>query len=165
MTPIDIYALTSICLNMREQDKAEIYALRPHDNPLRLAAEAYTVLTHHGRGKIAWHKGQPAAVMGFYARWPGCWEAVSFGTEHYKSAGIDLMRYGRELARDILSELGANRLQADSRADNLQAHAFIRALGGKPEGTMKHYGKDGSDYIRFVWITETEGKLVMKETA
>jgi hypothetical protein len=163
MSPIDLHALTAICLSLRDRDAKEIFGLRPHDCPLRLAGEAYTVLTHMGRGKIAWHKGQPVAVLGFYERWPGCWEAVSFGTDRYADVGIDLMRYGRQLARDILGEIGANRLQADSRIDNVQAHAFIKALGGNPEGTMKHYGKDGTDYVRFVWLAESDAKLVMKE--
>jgi RimJ/RimL family protein N-acetyltransferase len=154
MTPIDMYALLSICLNLRDEDKAEIYGLRDHDNPIKLAGEAYYVLYHKGRGSIAWHNGQPVAVIGFYERWPGCWEAVSFGTEHYKAVGVDLMRYGRKLARELLSsDLGARRLQADSRIDNEQAHAFIRVLGGKPEGPpMRSYGRDGADYQRFVWL-------------
>ena len=160
MSPIDLHALTAICLNIRAEDHREIYGLRSHECPFRLAGEAYTALHHHGRGKIAWHRGQPTAVIGFYERWPNCWEAVSFGTTNYKSCGIDLMRCGREMARDILTDLGANRLQADSRADNIQAHAFIRALGGKPEATLQRYGKDGSDYIRFVWLAERDATLV-----
>ena len=164
MRPLDLNALTWICLNLREQDQAEIYGQRPHDNPLRLAHEAHTALTHMGRGKIAWHAGQPAAVIGFYERWPGMWEAVSFGTENYKDVGVELMRAGRAMARDILTEFGANRLQADSRVDNLEAHKFIRILGGTPEGPpMRAYGKDGSDYQRLVWLNERDRGLVVKE--
>lgn len=165
MTPIDIHAMTSICLNLREEDKREILSVRRHDCLLTLAGEAYTALVHYGRGKIAWHKGVPAAVIGFYEMRPNVWDAVSFGTEHYKDVGIHLMREGRAIARDLLTEVGANRLQADSRSDNIQAHAFIKALGGKPEFTMRYYGRDGSDYIRFVWLTETDRQLVIKETA
>jgi hypothetical protein len=165
MTPIDLHALTSICLNLRQDDRKEIFGIRHHDSPLHLAGEAYTVLKHMGRGSIAWHKGIPVAVIGFYERWPGCWDAVSFGTDDYKAVGVELMREGRRLAKQILEELGANRLQADSRADNVQAHAFIRALGGKEEGRLRSYGKDGSDYIRFVWLTELDAQLVIKETA
>lgn len=154
-----------ITLHLREQDATEIYGLRPHDCPLRLAYEANMALGQMGRGKVVWCQGQPAGVIGFYERWPGCWEAVSFGTDRYRDAGVALMREGRRLARDILIDLGANRLQADSRVDNVQAHAFIRALGGKPEGPpLERYGKDGSAYQRFVWLAEVEGKQLM-ETA
>ena len=162
---LDRYAITHITLHLREQDASEIYGLRPHDCPLRLAYEAHYMLSRHGRGKVAWFRGVPAAVIGFYERWPGCWEAVSFGTERYKDVGVALMREGRKLARGILDDLGANRLQADSRIDNVQAHAFIRALGGKPEGPpLEKYGKDGATYQRFVWFGDVQGKQLM-ETA
>lgn len=161
ITPITLGSLEMICRELREVDQREILNLRPHDSWAILALEAYHVLAYQGRGVIAWVDGMPAGVMGFGKLRPGVWDAVSFGTNNYEKAAFLLMRAGREMARDILRETDARRLQADARADNIKAHQFIEALGGKPESTMRSYGKDGSDYVRFVWLRAAgDGALV-----
>lgn len=156
LTPVTLGALEQICHRLRATDADEILNLRPHDSWALLALEAHYCLTVRGRGVIAWVHGMPAAVIGFGELRPGVWDAVSFGTDAYKDAGVVLMRAGRRMARDILSDpvLGARRLQADAKASNTRAHQFIRALGGVPEGIMRSYGKDGSDYQRFVWLRD-----------
>lgn len=62
LTDIDYTALEYICLNMRDCDRREIYALRPHDNPLLLASEAHALIRNTGRGRIGWAKGRLAAL-------------------------------------------------------------------------------------------------------
>lgn len=161
ITPVTLGAVEMICRELREVDQREIYNLRPHDSWMILALEAYHVLTYKGRGVVAWVGGMPAAVMGFGELRPGVWDAVSFGTDRYEKAAFLLMRAGREMARDILRETDARRLQADARADNVKAHQFIEALGGKSESRMRSYGKDGADYVRFVWLrADGDGALV-----
>lgn len=157
LTAVTLGALEQICNSLRAVDADEILNLRAHDSWAILALEAHYVLTVKGRGVIAWVHGMPAAVIGFGELRPGVWDAVSFGTDDYEAAGVALMRAGRMMARDILNDpaLGARRLQADAKASNTRAHAFIRALGGVPEGPpMRSYGKDGSAYQRFIWLRE-----------
>lgn len=162
VTGVTLPALEEICWAMRDADKREIFPLRPHDQWHTLALEAWVALGHQGRGVIAWVDGRPAACIGFCEMRPNVWDAVSFGTADYRYCGVHLMREGRRMAREILTDLGANRLQADSIVDNHEAHKFIQALGGKPEGPpMKHFGKGGEDYQRFVWLrAEGAAKLV-----
>lgn len=153
-----------ICRELRAADRAEIYNLRSHDSWVILAREAYVAMAHMGRGAVVWLDGLPQACIGFAEIRPGVYDAISFGTDRYRECGVALMRMGRRLARDLLTatELGAHRLQADARADNTEAHKFIRILGGKLEGPpMRAYGRDGSDYQRFVWLrADGDAKLV-----
>jgi hypothetical protein len=152
LTDIDYFAIEYICLNLREQDKEEILNLRPHDNPLQLAYEAHQGIKNCGRGRISWVKGKPAALAAFTESWPGVWDVWMFGTEDFKAAAIPLLRWVRTEANEILQVCAGHRLQCDSRDGYDEAHKMIRAMGGRPEFTMRRYGKDGSDYVRFIWL-------------
>lgn len=115
-----------------------------------------------GRGRVAWHDGRPAGVLGYYEPWPGQWEAVAFGTDAFRHVGTQLGRYGLKEMRAILRDVGARRLQADSHADNADGHRFIKALGGQQESVLRAYGKDGANYYRFVWLAERDAKPILK---
>lgn len=160
LSGVTLPALEDLCWSMREADRREIYPLRPHDSWHMLALEAWHALGLNGRGVICWLDGRPAAVIGFCELRPNVWDAVSFGSARYRECGVALMREGRRMAREILVDLGANRLQADSIVGNREAHKFIRALGGKPEVVLRQYGKGGEDYQRFVWLRSEAAHLV-----
>lgn len=158
---LNLYDLEYICLNIRDQDREEVLGLQNHDSPLRLAYEATHFIRNNGRSKIAWYKGKPAAFFGFAEIRPGVWEIWMFGTEDFKSVALDLMRWCRKEANDILGHAQGHRLQAMSRAGYDEAHKLIRAMGGVQECVHRRYGKDGSDYICFVWLNG-ENDAVLK---
>lgn len=161
LTDISYFELEFICMGMRESDKSEIFAMRPHDNPLQLAMEAHAVIKNQGRGQISWVKGRPAAVAAFTEDWPGVWSVWMFGTEDFKAAAIPLLRWVRKEANDILKVCAGHRLQCDSAASHHEAHKMIKAMGAIPEFTMRKYGKTGEDFIRFVWLNG-ENDAVLK---
>lgn len=152
LTPIDIGTLEFVCLNLRESDRVEILALRPHDNLVRLAWEANQIIVNQGRGVVAWHQGRPAGVAAFTEMWPGAWEAWMFGTDDFRHVAVELMRWLRKGANEILTVCNGNRLHCDCRVGNDENHKMIMALGAEPEVTLRNYGKDRSDYVRYVWL-------------
>lgn len=160
LTDIDYNALEYLCLNMRSRDREEIYALRPHDNPLQLAMEAHAQIRNLGRGRIAWWKGKPAAVLAFTEDWPGVWSIWMFGTDDFKNVAIDLVRWARKEASEILKVCAGHRIHCDSRSDYEEAHKLLKAAGAKPEGQKVRYGKDGQDYTTFVWLRERDGAVL-----
>lgn len=153
LTEITLPAIESICYRLRERDKAEIYALLPHDNPYRLAWEAHAAILNQGRGRIAWISGRPAGLIAFTEQWPGVWYSWMFGTDEFRSVALELVRWGRREVREILKVSRGHRCHCDSRFDHDEAHRLLKALGARPEGPpMRRYGKDGSDFQRFVWL-------------
>ena len=161
LTDITLPSIESICYRMREQDRIEVFGVRPHDNAYRLAWEVHAVILNQGRGRIAWHDGRPAALMAFTENWPGMWDAWAFGTNDFKSVFVELVGWGRREARSILTVCKGHRLQCDSRVGHDDAHKMIRALGGKAEGqAMRGYGKDGADYQRFVWLRSEDAAVL-----
>lgn len=152
-THITLGSLEYIALNMREVDRLEAFAVVPHDNPCRLAWESYHYIINNGRGQIAWHAGKPAGMCAITENWPGCWQVWMFGTEDFKSVALPLVRWFRKEANDILTTCEGRRLQCDSRIGHPDAHKMLVAFGAIPEGDpMRRYGKDGSDFQRYVWI-------------
>lgn len=137
---------------MREDDRREIFAIRPHDSPVQLAWESYHYIRNNGRGRIAWHKQRPAAVAAFTEAWPGHWNVWMFGTNDFRAAAVPLIRWIRSEAREILSVCKGHRLEADSLFDHHDAHRMMRALGAKEESRMPRYGKGGEEFIKFVWL-------------
>lgn len=161
LTDIDLVSLEYICLNMRPIDAVEIFGVRDHDSPIKLAWEAHYLIRAKGRGRIAWHDGRPAALIALTEDRPGVWQIWMFGTAAFKSVAYTCMRWAREQAADLIEHHGGMRLHCESHEDHDEAHRFLRALGAVEEGPpMRHFGKDGKDYQRFVWIAgENDHKL------
>lgn len=154
LTEIELPSLEYICLNLRDVDKREVYNVLDHDNPMILAMQAYYVAVNKGRGRIAWHNGRPAAYIAVSEERPTVWSVSLFGTADFKAVAVDCVRWLRPTIVEMISERGGRRLHCDSHVDHREAHAFLTMLGARPEGPpMRHFGKDGSDYQRFVWIT------------
>lgn len=160
LTDITYPSLEYVCMNLRACDREEIFALRNHDNPLQLACEAHAAIRNLGRGRVAWYRGRPAAIGAFTQEWRGVWSAWMFGTDDFKASLVPLVRWMRNEANAILSVCEGHRCHCDSRADHTEAHKLIQALGGRREFTMRRYGKDKSDFIRFVWLNGEDNAVL-----
>lgn len=160
---IDLPSLEYICLNMREVDKREVYNVVDHDNPIMLAYQAHYIGCTKGRGRIAWVNGKPAAFIAFTEDRPSVWTVSMFGTDDFKAAAFACMRWCRETAANLIETRGGRRLQCDSHIEHTEAHKFLITLGAVKEGPpMKHFGKDGSDFQRFVWIAGVNDHIIRK---
>jgi hypothetical protein len=162
LTEITLHSLTYLCLNMREVDRVEIMGMMEHDNPVQLAHEAHWLFGNKGRARIAWYRGRPAAIIGLTEDRKGVWHISMFGTDDFKAVAFECMRWARKTITELLQPpFNGRRLQCDSHIDHHEAHKFLRALGATAEGPpMRHYGKDGSAYQRYVWIAGENYELV-----
>lgn len=165
LSDISLPAIEYICLNMRSCDREEIYNILPHDSPIRLAWEAYCLINNNGRGRVAWHQGKPAAVISLTEDRPAIWQISMFGTDDFKNVAFPCMRWARETLRELASPpMNGRRLQCDSRVGHEEAAKFLLALGAQKEGPpMRHYGKDGGDYQRFVWLIGDNDHVLRRE--
>lgn len=163
LTEFTLPSFEYICLNMRECDRTEVFGMQHHESPMQLAYDAAHVIRNKGRSRIAWSErtNKPAAFGAFTEDWPGLWSVWMFGTDDFKDCAIELLRWFRKEANDILTVCNGHRLQCDSRADHDEAHKMLKALGAIEEVRLRRYGKDGADYIRFVWLNG-ENDAVLK---
>lgn len=139
---------------MRQADKDEIFALRWSDNPIDLAEDTMNV---PGPKWSAHLEGVgPAAVYGAAPMWPGVWCLWLYGTPHFQQIGVRLSRHIQRVMLPALAIAGAHRAEARSLATHTEAHAWLERLGGKPEATLKGYGKRGEDFIVYAWSVRPE---------
>lgn len=150
MKQISLSAVEYVCLNMRESDRAEVFGMRAHDNPMILAKEIVAVAPY-GKVGIADHQGRPAAIIGVTPMWPGVWSAWAFGTDDWPKVAIELTRYALRVLRPFILERGAHRMQCESRIDHVEAHRWLQTLGAEPEAILSRFGRDGTDYVMFRW--------------
>ena len=151
-TDITLDPLFAMCLHLREKDREEVFVLLPHDNLYRFAFESDAWIRNSGRGALFWVNGAPSALGAFTEHWPGVWNVWMIGTKDFDHCVMPLMRWVRKTAVEILDDVGGHRLQCESMATYEDAHKMIRALGGREEAVMRKRGKNGEDYIQFVWL-------------
>lgn len=146
-------AVEYLCLNIREMDRLEIFGLRNHDSALLLAQEVIHASTR-GKAKVFEHQGRPAGIVGVSPMWAGVWTAYSFGTEDWRSVARPMTKYALRVLKPFIEQRGAHRLQCESRVDHTDAHRWLTMLGAEPDGLLRSYGRDGSDYIMFSWVKD-----------
>lgn len=149
--PITAAAVQYLCCNMREIDALEIYNNRNHNSPERLADEIILAAAY-GKAGVAEVAGRPVGIVGVSPIWAGVWSIWSFGTDDWGKGVLAMTRYGVRVLRPHILDRGAHRLQCESRVDHHDAHRWLKACGARIEGTLRKYGRDGTDYYQFSWI-------------
>lgn len=149
--PLGYEAALYIALNLRSEDAREIYGVRADDNPLTLASDVTTVATASGLAWDARYRGRPAAVLGAVEAWPGRWEAFAFGTDDWPHVALGVTRFARRVLAPMLRARGARRVDATSRAGHVAAHRWLERLGARREAHLAAFGRDGADYVIYVW--------------
>lgn len=162
-TPMSVY---NVCANMREIDRREILPLYPDDSAETAAKITYYVLKQ-GRGGVVWVDGREAAIFGAHPEPAGCyssqcWRALAFGTDRWKGAAYQVIREMHKLVRDVILEQGTVRLHCTTIEENVEAHKWIVALGGRVEARHPHLGRNGENYLTYVWLRQ-EQKWVENE--
>jgi hypothetical protein len=118
-----------------------------------------------GRGGIVWADGLPVALYGVHKEFGTSvhYRVFAFGTDDWKKGAYVVMRELRKLVREVIDEEGTMRMQADSHEDHTEAHQWMEKMGGKRESIMRHYGKNGETYYRYVWLRD-EAHLRLDDT-
>ena len=143
-----------IVQNMRSEDAREIYATRWDNDPIALATAVMRcgdkVWTAHNAGN------DPIAVIGGAPLHPNVWTVFMFATDQFHQIAFPLTKYvKRTMIPGLLIEVGAHRAECNSIEGHTVAHNWLRHLGLKEEGpVMKAYGRDGEDFIKFVWTLD-----------
>lgn len=135
---------------MRERDRVEIFNTVNHDSPDKLAHEC-VLLTALGKAGVVFVDDRPTGIVGVSPIRDGVWGAWAFGTDEWRKGAGLLTRFAIKDLKPFVIERGAHRVQAESRADHIEAHRWLRWFGAKPEGTLSKFGRDGSDFIMFAW--------------
>ena len=94
----------------------------------------------------------PIAAGGVFPLWDGVAEGWVLGTAEMKKYPITFARVIKHRTEMMCKNNSFKRLQTSVKADCEIAIRFAKWMDFKPEGLMKHYGPDGSDYYRYARI-------------
>lgn len=88
-----------------------------------------------------------AMCWGFLPYWKGVYEAWALTSYLVEKHPIATIRTAQSIFNHIESDLQAHRLQITVKANNKRSMRFAEALRFRPEGVLKSYGPNGSDYV------------------
>lgn len=138
-----------VAANMRDSDRAEIYATQWTDTPEELAAAVVA------SGAFRWGayiNGRPVAMIGAAPRWPGSWQAWAFGTNEFPRVALTLTRHARRFMQPALINAGARRMDAYALASHAESNGWLRALGATPGNVLDSWGKQGETFVCYTWL-------------
>ncbi len=149
LAPVTPDRLLYVCQNMRPRDAEEIYAQRWDDNP-----EALTENLMRLPLEMAWiweRDGIPVSVQGVVPIRPGVWDVFAFGTSDWSRVVLDMTRHARRFIIPALLRARFHRAECRALASYDDSRRWIETLGAKQESILKGYGRDGQDFVAYVW--------------
>jgi len=96
--------------------------------------------------------GKPIAAGGIFILWDNVAEGWVLATSEIWNYKLTMAKIFKKRTDVLVKENKIKRLQTAVKADFELGHKFAQFLGLEKEGLMKHYGPDGSDYIRYARI-------------
>ncbi len=144
-----------VARNMRPADRAEIFATRWNDSAEDVAKDC-TVFERFCW--VAYDGDTPCAVIGAVPMHPGVWSVFMFATNNFKNIGLGLTRFVKKVIVPALTATGAHRAECAALAEHSEAHRWLEILGARQEGgLLREYGRNGEDFVKFVWRRDHEG--------
>lgn len=147
--PVTPEAVHFLIARMRQEDRDEIFALRWDDDDDALANE---VMGYSGEMTRVWVvDGQPASILGTHPTRPGVWRCWGFGTEQWPLVVASMTRHIRRFIVPALLRGGVHRIECIAAASHASARKWLESCGGVLEGTQHGLGRNGEDYVTYVY--------------
>lgn len=148
--------MLQISSNLRPRDFEELTATRYGTDPKGLAEGIARDAVHTGAFRwAAYLDGRPVAAVGAFPRWPNVWTAWAFGTDEWPKVVLRLTKHVRGFMLPALLNAGATRVDALSLETHSDARAWLEYLGARPENVLDKWGKNGQNFVCYVWTRET----------
>lgn len=145
-------AVEFIVANLRQRDREEIFALRWDDDEKKFVNE---LLPFAGAMTWAWWRdGVPVALQGAWPVRPGVWSCWAFGTQDWPRVVLSMTRHARRFIIPALLRARFHRAEAVALAAHTDSRRWIMALGAREEGFRRGFGRNGEDYVCYVWTPE-----------
>lgn len=152
--PGTVRDITFVAVNMREQDREEVFATAL----LRDATEA-GYFSYHGSGPewcwTAWLGDEVAGAFGIsYGSplQPHIRSAWAFGTDKFKRVVPSITRFIKHNWPYRLIDAGVTRVEVRSLATHDIAHSWLASIGARRECVMTSYGLDGQDFELWAFL-------------
>lgn len=153
LLPLEEPLVRRVAMNMRAMDRAEIYATRWREDPADVARDS-VLLSRFGFVCASDRDGEPISAIGAAELWPTMWSVWMFATDRWPEVALAATRLVRRVLVPQLLEAGARRAECRALASHRQAHRWLKLLGARREFRVRDFGKNGEDFVSFVWRRE-----------
>lgn len=151
--------LVHVASNMRDQDAAEVFALRAVEDRVGLGYALFSRLDHALVALVAGVDSSPhaTAFLGIWAmeETGGLACANLFATADFPRIAGTLVRHVRRSVIPALLTRGCRRVECRALATYRTTRRFIRACGAVEECELPDYGKNRETFVLCAW-TKTE---------
>lgn len=142
-------AVEYIIANLRLRDREEIFALR-WDNDERALAD--DLLRFAGAMTWAWWRdGVPVSLQGAWPVRRGVWSCWAFGTDEWPRVVLSMTKHARRFIIPALLRARFHRAEAVALATHTDSRRWLEALGAREEGIRHGFGRNGEDFVSYVW--------------
>ena len=142
-------AIEYIAAHLRNEDRKEITAMSPADDPERFlprkimmfAKEVYVASREH-----------PIAAWGYVELWPHVGSCFAFGTDEW---GLVLRHVTNHVRRYMFPRViaaGYHRMECRALACREDVGRWVSLFGGQPEAVLRKAGKNGEDFVIYRWV-------------
>src|SRR5262245_43517455 len=153
LLPVTEQAVQHICLNLRTQDRVEIFATRWDDDPEALANDLL-IRAQPFCWCVGTDDGEPVMLMGIHQLWPGMWSPWAMGTARFGEIALSATKFVRRVVFPTMKALGMHRAECRSLSSNTVSHRWLRILGALHESTNPRMGREGETFYTFVFYPE-----------
>jgi hypothetical protein len=147
--PLQRDALLYVTENLREWDRREVFAMSWTDDPAELTD--VTMANNSFAFSIHADDNEPVAAIGALEVWPGLWQPWAYGTDRFNLIARSLTKFVRKRFIPTLAELGWRTAECFSMVGHHESHAWLKMTGAERAGFCPAFGKNGEDFVRFVW--------------
>ena len=109
-------------------------------------------MSHKGNAYTLFLNKEPVVAGGIFILWKGVAEGWVLANQNIFEIKFLACKEIKRRTDELSKKNKVKRLQTTVRYEFKKGLRFASWLGLKPEGIMKHYGPDGSDYYRMAKI-------------
>ena len=146
--------LLYICKRLRQSDRDEIFCTKDDESPENLACSIFSARD----SGVAWvacagPASVPVCAFGAYRQYGDVWSLWLIATDDWKKVARTVTKFGlRFVIPYLVQKMGMSLGHCLSHSENLTAHKWLHCLGGYPEAVLTNWGKNGEDFVRFIWV-------------
>lgn len=88
-------------------------------------------------------------VIGGVLIWPGVATVGSILTDGIRQYPVAMVRTTNRVIEAVMMDLNIHRMEMAVKKDYPIGHRWAKALGFQPEGTLRQYSSDKTDYVMY----------------
>jgi hypothetical protein len=146
--PLDYETVLYLCKNLRQKAREEAFASGWDGDEEKLAETMFRVGKEFG---ISGSFERPFYCGGPVEVYPGAYQFWSLASDEFGKGMLSVTKYIRRVMLPNIWQRGGWRVEARLIAGDTEVTKWMALLGAKLEKTDEKKGKNGEDFLIYVW--------------